>query len=149
MQQFNPLEAQLSDLGINSIDNFSHRRSSVGAGPISVSRDISRQYASPQKMRTTMQSLNQVGPQVQGGDDYVNGVRLSFMEKKLLERSHFRNLEKTLKKAKVKLPMPQSPAIGRISRKFNPFESAQGNNMFSQRSASVGQAYPNYGEMPQ
>ena len=59
------------------------------------------------------------------------------MEKKLVERSRFRNLEQTLKQAARRSVMPKSPALaGRVSKKFNPFETA-GNTMFSNRSMSV------------
>ena len=75
---------------------------------------------------------------------------MSFLERKLVERSMFRNLEKTLKETKkqmdFKANLPKSPAANAYgskltSRKFNPFETA-GNSMFSGRSNSVAQSPP-------
>ena len=64
-------------------------------------------------------------------------IRLSFLEKKLIERNRLRNLERTLKKSQQIQSMPKSPALaGRLTRKFNPFETA-GQTMFSNRSNSV------------
>ena len=90
MNQLNPLELQLSDFGINdeSIDlntkALKNRRSSIGA--------VSRQFATPIRQKPVV-----VEDQMSDYNTGTNNMRLSFLEKKLVERSRFRNLETTLK----------------------------------------------------
>jgi len=75
---------------------------------------------------------------------------MSFLEKKLVERNRFRNLEQNLRVTARRTVMPKSPAMaGRISKKFNPFETA-GQTMFSNRSMSVkADAYGSHQHMNQ
>ena len=116
----NPLEAQLTEFGVSDVSRASlvqQRSSSVGPRSIAL--------ASPLRQKAVVI------------EDQSDGAQLSFLEKKLIERSRFRNLESTLKSVQRRWEQPESPnPNAQLTNKFNPFDTA-GRTVFQNRSQST------------